>query len=249
MHYILTLPPVALFFALLLFVSVSMAMAMLMLLVLRRIFKVPTAAVPVATFLSVAATAWALALGFAAADVWSLRNAADQAASAERSSILRLEGIAEQGALDSDDLHDAIIQYAHVVRAVEWGENLNALPDPEVDDLLQAMRLTIVDLARADIPDPLLNKLVRDFDELQDARNARLSIGQSVVDDAKWYLVVLLTVMNMVAISACHLDRPVAGFNALVIYGVVVLASLWVLGIHINPYTQLTIPFEVVHTT
>lgn len=246
MHYILTLPPMALFFALLIFVTVSMAFAYVLLLVLRRLFKVPTSAVPVATFMSVTATAWALALGFAAADIWGFRNAADRAASDERSSILRIAGIAEPDALNLEELHDIMVSYAERVRDIEWGRDLNSAPDPEVEEILQSVRVLIVELSGTDLPSPLINKLVRDFDELQDARNARLSVGQSVVDDAKWYLVIILTIMNMVTISACHLDRPMAGLNALWIYSVVVLVSLWVLGIHINPYTQVMIPFEVV---
>lgn len=246
MHSILSLPPAPLFFTILLFVTIAALVAFLVLYTLRRVFKTATAAVPVATFLSVTATAWALALGFAAADIWTLRNAADKATSEERSAVMRLAGIAEVEALDIPELLEVMEDYVERVSTVEWGQNLNAVADPEVDEILQAVRLVIVDLARSGLPVPLVNKTVRDFDELQDARNNRLSIGQSVVDDAKWYLVIILTVMSMIAISACHLDRPVAGFNALWIYGVVVLSSLWVLGIHINPYIYLPVPFEVV---
>lgn len=246
MHSILSLPPAPLFFTILLFVTIAALVAFLVLHTLRRVFKTATAAVPVATFLSVTATAWALALGFAAADIWTLRNAADKATSEERSAVMRLAGIAEVEALDIPHLLEVMEDYVERVSTVEWGQNLNAVADPEVDEILQSVRLVIVDLARSGLPVPLVNKTVRDFDELQDARNSRLSIGQSVVDDAKWYLVIILTVMSMIAISACHLDRPLAGFNALWIYGVVVLSSLWVLGIHINPYIYLPIPFEVV---
>lgn len=246
MHSILTLPPALLFLALLLFVSVTAGLALLLLYALRRVFKTPMTAVPVATFLSVVATAWALALGFAAADIWTLRNAADRAASEERSAVLRLAGIAEAEALDVAELHQVMVDYVERVSTVEWGQNLNGAADPDVDEILQSVRLIIVDLAMGGLPVPLVNKTVSDFDELQDARNDRLSVGQSVVDEAKWYLVVILTVMSMVAISVCHLDRPMAGFNALWIYSAVVLASLWVLGIHINPYIHMTVPFAVV---
>lgn len=235
-----------LFLAILLFVTVGASAAMLLLYGLRRVFKTMTMAVPVATFLSVVATAWALALGFAAADVWTLRGEADKAAFAERSSVMRMIGMAEAAALDIPELREAIVEYVDLVTTVEWGTDLNSTPNTAVDEVLQAVRLTIIDLARGEAPQTLVSKTVNDFDELQDARNARLSVGQSVVDEAKWYLVVILTVMSMVTIAACHLDRPAAGFNALWIYGVVVVASLWVLGIHINPYTHLPIPFEVI---
>lgn len=235
-----------LFLAILLFVTVGTSAAMLLLYGLRRVFKATTMAVPVATFLSVVATAWALALGFAAADVWTLRAEADKAAFAERSSVMRMIGMAEADALDIPELREAIVEYVDLVTRVEWGADLNSTPYVAVDETLQAVRLTIIDLARSEAPPTLVSKAVIDFDELQDARNARLGVGESVVDEAKWYLVIILTVMSMVAIAACHLDRPAAGFNALWIYGVVVVASLWVLGIHINPYTHMAIPFEVI---
>ena len=235
-----------LFLAILLFVTVGTSAAMLLLYGLRRVFKATTMAVPVATFLSVVATAWALALGFAAADVWTLRAEADKAAFAERSSVMRMIGMAEADALDIPELREAIVEYVDLVTRVEWGADLNSTPYVAVDETLQAVRLTIIDLARSEAPPTLVSKAVIDFDELQDARNARLGVGESVVDEAKWYLVIILTVMSMVAIAACHLDRPAAGFNALWIYGVVVVASLWVLGTHINPYTHMAIPFEVI---
>lgn len=246
MHSILSLPPVQLLLAIVLFVVVGTGVAMLLLYMLRRVFRTSSMAVPVATFISTVATAWALALGFAAADVWTLRADADKAAFAERSSVMRLVGMADTQALDIPELREAIIDYVALVTTDEWGAGLNSRPHTGVDDALQAIRLAIIDLAYGEAPEALVDKAVNDFDELQDARNARLGVGESVVDEAKWYLVVILTVMSMTTIGACHLDRPVAGFNALWIYGIVVVASLWVLGIHINPYTHLAIPFEAI---
>lgn len=248
LHFILSLPPVQLLLAIALFVVVGAGAAMLLLFGLRRAFRTSSMAVPVATFISAVATAWALALGFAAADVWTLRADADKAAFAERSSVMRLVGMADAQALDIPELREAVIDYVDLVTTVEWGADLNRRPHREVDEALQAIRLAIIDLAYGEAPQALVDKAVNDFDELQDARNARLGVGESVVDEAKWYLVVILTAMSMVTIATCHLDRPTAGFNALWIYGVVVAASLWVLGIHINPYTHLAIPFEVIDT-
>ena len=45
---------------------------------------------PVAAFVGTIATAWALSLGFTAADVWSVNSRATQVASEERSSMIRL---------------------------------------------------------------------------------------------------------------------------------------------------------------
>ena len=51
------------------------------------------------------------------------------------------------------------------------------------------IRLAMIDLAKAGHPDPIISQMVQDLDELQDARNSRLAIGTSSVNQLKWYLV------------------------------------------------------------
>jgi hypothetical protein len=82
---------------------------------------------------------------------------------------------------------------------------------------------------------------VQDFDELQDARNERLAIGASAVDETKWYFVLCLTVMAMVTIAVVHADTPKAARNALFIYAVVVGVCLWIMAINANPYNGMPI--------
>jgi len=225
-----------LFLAILLFVTVGTSAAMLLLYGLRRVFKATTMAVPVATFLSVVATAWALALGFAAADVWTLRAEADKAAFAERSSVMRMIGMAEADALDIPELREAIVEYVDLVTRVEWGADLNSTPYVAVDETLQAVRLTIIDLARSEAPPTLVSKAVIDFDELQDARNKRLALGGNSISQYKWYLVLFLTFLSMVSIAAVHAERPPAARNALAVFAVAAVVSLWILALHAMPY-------------
>src|SRR5690606_36139090 len=96
----------------------------------------------------------------------------------------------------------------------------------------------LIAAASAGLPDAIAGKLVQDFDELQDARNDRLAIGQSLVDEAKWYLVAVLTLMTMISIVVVHLDRPQGAARALVIFAAVALSSLWVLALHVHPYAH-----------
>ncbi len=86
-------------------------------------------------------------------------------------------------------------------------------------------------------PAPIVTQLVNDFDELQDARNDRLAVASSSVDEYKWYLVVALTFLTAAAIAATHADRPQAGKQALLLYSLAASISLWILAIHANPYT------------
>ena len=201
--------------------------------------------VPVATFLSTVATAWALALGFAAADVWANTTLATQAASEERSSISRLAGMARPDALDLPMMREGLINYNNAVRDIEWGQTANTEATPEVDEALQVIRLSIIVASRSGTSEPLLAKMIQDFDELQDARNKRLAIGDSSVSEYKWYLVFFLTFLSMVSIVAVHADRPAAARNALVIFATAATVSLWILILHATPYTgEAAITFE-----
>ena len=205
--------------------------------VLRRRYRNLSRAVPVSTFISTIATAWALALGFAAADVWSARAQAEQAVSEERSAIIRLIGIAGAYALDLPQIMKSLARYQHEVRETEWGTGYNRTPLQSVDAALQQIRVDIVKLAQSGVPGPLVGKMTRDFDELQDARNTRLAIGTSSVSTHKWNLVLFLTLLSMVAIAATHADRPTAARNALSIFMVAAVVSLWFLALHATPYS------------
>jgi len=191
---------------------------------------------PLPTFIGAITTVWALSLGFAAADVWSVRANAERLASAERSSISRLAGMARAEALDSLQLRQALSLYANAVERDEWTRDQNTQGSPEVEVALQQIRLAFIALARADTPDALIDKMARDFDELQDARNERLAIGQGAVSNYKWYLVLFLTMLSMLTIAITHVGQPRAARNALLIFNVAAFVSLWILALHANPY-------------
>src|SRR5690554_751094 len=91
---------------------------------------------PVAAFLGTVATAWALALGFAAADVWAINAEAMHSASSERSSLSRLEGMSAENALNSVELHQAIKDYRVAVSEIEWTRQMNIKPAVEVERAL-----------------------------------------------------------------------------------------------------------------
>jgi len=191
---------------------------------------------PLPTFIGSITTVWALSLGFAAADVWTIRANAERLASAERSSINRLAGMARGEALNSPQLRQALSVYATAVDRDEWTRDQNTQGSPEVEVALQQIRLAFITLARTDIPDALIDRMAQDFDELQDARNERLAIGQSAVSNYKWYLVLFLTMLSMLTIAVAHIGQPRAARNALVIFALAAFVSLWILALHANPY-------------
>ncbi|SHE75481.1 DUF4239 domain-containing protein [Devosia limi] len=243
MHTIASLPPALLLAAITFFCIAAMGLALLLLRYASGVASKAPELVPVAAFLGTISTAWALSLGFAASDVWSLGSRADQASAWERSAVTRLLGIAEPNALDIPVMHSALLSYMHAVHNREWNDKGNRLSDPEVDAALQAVRLAIVGMTRQGVADPLIIKAAQDFDELQDARNERLAVGQSAVDETKWWLVLFLTGLSMVAIAVVHADRPGAGRNALIIFAIAAGFSMWILVLHANPYQDMSSPF------
>lgn len=193
-------------------------------------------AIPVPTFIGSVTTAWALALGFAAADIWTVNAHAERVTSQERSAISRLAGMASASALDSPELMEALRGYKVAIIQHEWQENANSVQAAEVDGAIQQIRLHIVRLAIAGVPEALVAKMTADFDELQDARNERIAIGAGSVSEYKWYLVLFLSFLSLVTIAAIHADKPLAGRNAIFIFTIVSVVSMWILAIHANPY-------------
>lgn len=191
---------------------------------------------PIGAFIGTIATAWTLALGFVAADTWAVNGRADQAASEERSSITRLIGMARPDALNDPVLLKALTTYRVAVVTDEWGKSANTQPVRPVEEALQNIRIALISMARTDIPGALMSQMVQDFDEMQDARNTRLAVGASSVNHYKWYLVLFLTILSVVVISAVHADRPKAARKALGIYIVTAVMSMWILAIHTSPY-------------
>jgi len=234
---IIALSPLPLLLAFIGFCAASMLLALVLLSFLHRRWIADARTLPVAPFFTAITTVWALSVGFAAADLWSVRAQAEQAASAERSSVARLQGMAAVDALDAADLREALSAYVAAISTDEWGASANTEPSAEVEAALQRMRLAIIGLANRGTSGPLLAKMAQDFDELQDARNARLAIGVSSVSEYKWYLVLILTVLSMAAIAAVHADRPPAARSALMIFALAAAVSLWILALHANPYS------------
>jgi hypothetical protein len=241
MHAILTQPAPMLMVTVVAFCLLSLAVSFAVLRIWHRVFRGSAGQVPAPAFLGIVATAWALSLGFAASDVWTLSAQADQAVSAERSAVKRLLGVSEQRALNLPAMHAAVVDYAKLVPTAEWEEMLSRGADPRVDEALQRIRLGLIDMANRGVATPLVSKAVQDFDELQDARNERLAVGESAVDETKWYLVLCLTVMAMVTNAIVHADTPKAARNALFIFAVVVGACLWIMAINANPYAGMPV--------
>lgn len=223
----------------LVFGAVLVAASLALLKLLNRAFAERPEAVPLPAFIGTVTTAWALALGFAAADIWSVNARAEQIAAQERSSLGRLAGMTTIDALNAPALLDALQRYATASTEHEWRANANSVPAAQVDAAVEAIRLEIVKAARADVPATLIAKMVNDFDELQDARNARLGLGARSISDFKWYLVLFLTGLSVVTIAVLHADRPEAGRNAIVIFACASTVSLWILLLHANPYTGI----------
>ncbi|AUZ06506.2 hypothetical protein ADP71_33700 [Vitreoscilla sp. C1] len=193
---------------------------------------------PIPVFLSTLATTWALAFGFVASDIWSVNNQAAQAASAERSSLSRLLGMTQIEALNDGVLHQQLTVYRSSVSQFEWGRDLNAAPNSEVEQALQAIRMGL--LARADAgntPDTITARMIDDFDELQDARNERLAIGASNINAYKWCFLIVFSLLVQLAVAAIHADRLQGGRRAVGWYAIMVAMSLYVLALHVNPYT------------
>lgn len=235
MNTIFALDPLPLLAAFIAFAAASFLLSLAALRWFHEQWRTDATVLPVAPFFTAVTTIWALSVGFAAADLWNTRAHAEQAAAAERSSISRLYGMSAAGALDVPPLREALSAYVSAVAQTEWAI-ANTDAGERVEAALQQIRIATIEMARAGAPSALMFRIAQDFDELQDARNARLAIGVSTISEYKWYLVLVLTFVSMIAITAVHADRPRAARRALLIFAVAATASLWILALYANPY-------------
>ncbi len=217
--------------------AVSYGIAVLILRIMHRRLEGEGARVPVPAYFTAVTTIWALIFGFVAAEVWQMNNRAVEASLAERSSIQRLAGSAAVEALDLFTLRVGLSDYVTAVTEDEWGAGANGAPHPRADAAVQAIRLALLEAARTNTPEPLLAKMIVDFDELQDARELRLAIGQRHVAELKWALVVVLALLSQIAIAFVHRDRLRAGRAAIAIFTVAACLSIWLVALHASPYS------------
>jgi hypothetical protein len=245
MEYVFAADPALMFVIFVAFGLVTFAVSVGFLRFLGRNGMPNQAAMPVPNFAASITTAWALALGFAAADIWTVNARAQASASEERSAIARVAGVAATQALNRPDLIASLVAYKSTVETEEWGRFLNTEPAPAVDAAIEAIRVILVDMSISGLPGPLISKITDDFDQLQDARSARLAIGGTPFSQYKWYLVLILTVLSQVALASVHADRPRGGRTALAIFTVAASICLWILALHANPYVGVArIEFE-----
>jgi len=113
--------------------------------------------IPIAAFIGTVATAWALALGLVAADIWAVGSKADQATSDERSAIVRLISTANSPAINAPQLRGAPIKYRTAVIDDEWTKNINLSLVTSVEAALQNIRNKIFAKSQSDLPTPIIS--------------------------------------------------------------------------------------------
>jgi len=192
--------------------------------------------VPVAAFIGVISTAWALSLGFAANDIWNNNFIARQAAKEEQSSLIRMLGLVGPDVLDEKKIFELTLDYAEAVIEDEWVEAKNAEGSMRVELILNQIRRELVDLSTRNSYPAIIANLINGFDNLQNLRMQRLSIGGGWIDIYKWYLLLFLTLLTVVSIAASHADKREAGVLAIRIYVIAATISLWIIALHANPY-------------
>lgn len=237
MHGFFTWHPAAL---LLCFALLGMCLFLFGAMALRRSmrqYEAHASTMPAVVLLSTIATTWSLLFGFTASDVWNNNTAASQAASAERSSLSRLMGMTQVTALNDAFLHQQLHTYRTSVAKLEWGEGLNQVPHPQVEQTLQAIRMGLLQrINSGSTSDIVMTRMVEDFDELQDARSERLAIGAANIDGYKWWFLLAFSFLVQSVVAAIHADRLKGGRKAVACYALMVALCLYVLALHVNPY-------------
>lgn len=214
----------------------NFAIGYLFLRIFEKYTKTDALSIPIGAFIGTIATAWALSLGFVAADIWSINLKADEVANQERSAIYQISNMASPQILDSQNLSLLMSEYSQTVSEKEWLQSKNTEPLDSVEDILQRINEEIANLSAKKIPDAFIFQLMNNFDQLQNARNERISIGTASIDLHKWYLLFMLTVLTTITIVSAHADRRNAAIKAIIIYSITASLCIWILSMKASPY-------------
>jgi hypothetical protein len=239
MQFVLSLPMSAMIALATVYVALCISSGLLILKLAPRMCDRLQVHVPQPNFMSVVATAWALSLGFAASDLWNVGGRADEAIATERSALHRIISAASDDGFNHRKLYERAHDYAQLVEKDEWTIRQGRFGAPSVDEAIRGMRLTIMEGFLSDVESPVGVKLMNDLDKLLDARTARLGIAITSIDASKWYMLLALTFLTSITIALAHLNQPLAGRNALIIFGLTSVAGLWVLVAHTDPFADV----------
>ncbi len=192
-------------------------------------------------------TCFVFFIAFMAADSFQGYNNARNLLINENNSVNRLLATPLDSPVVSKRIHEQVVKYLQNVTDNEWGRNFNKSADPSVDDALNDLTIIVND-PRARCLETQKNSctdtaaasnILRQLDELRQARDSRLAIGARGGDPFRYYLSMFMALNAAISLVLLMIRNRRAATIALTMY----CTSLWVIFmiviLHSNPYVGL----------
>lgn len=202
---------------------------------------------PAVPFIVSVTSVFALLLAFNAGRIWSNQHEAEHSFRDSASATVRLSQFLGPRGIDAPDGVDALhrLVAAYVKEETVTGE---VKPNAEVMHAIEDLRRVLIQVS-ATAPSPVSFELFRLFDQITEARAARLWVSHTYRHNGTWVVIFFLGFLSHLTIALVHADRPRAGLRALLIFGFATTAAYWLLLASINPFANIEGVLPAMQTT
>jgi hypothetical protein len=209
-------------------------------------------------FLALPAIMFAFLMGFMSTESWQNYSHGRAALINETAAIMRILNVPIEPEVFQTKSNTYIKSYLENVVNEEWLANNNESSSLKAQEALKNIEINIwqANAACAEGPGKLTScsgsvatsALIKAVDDLQIARQERLSLGYQGTSRMKWLLGIMLGFISALSVVAVHKHNQKTGVIALILF----CSSMWVtfsmVTLYINPYkwTQKLMPVPLI---
>jgi hypothetical protein len=196
----------------------------------------------VAPFIVIPTSIFALSSALLGVSVWDHFQSNAKSISVEAQAIQAYITLVKSAPLENRViLVDEARKYARAALDEEWGVIATQhRPDSDTSALLQKLISHTVQIAIDNkLPPFLQSSLLQSVQNINNARNARLSIINDEPDAIRWLCIILLGVMLLMSVALVHLDKPKQMLAALTFAATSICIVVSLVGLAVNPFAGI----------
>ena len=209
-------------------------------------------------FLALPAIMFAFLMGFMSAESWQNYSHGRAALINETAALVRILNVPIKPEILQTKSNAYVKSYLESVINEEWLAKHNESSSLEAQEALKNLEITIWQ-ANAACTDGASNQasctssvatsaLIKAVDDLQIARQERLSLGYQGTSSVKWFLGIMLGFISAISVVAVHKHNQKTGVIALMLFCISMWMTFSMVTLYINPYkwTQTLKPVPLV---
>lgn len=209
-------------------------------------------------FLALPAIMFAFLMGFMSAESWQNYSHGRTALINETAAIMRILSVPMEPKVFQTKTNTDVKSYLESVINEEWVTNYNESTSLKAHEALKNLELNIwqAHAACADVVSKqtsctgsvATSALIKAVDDLQIARQERLSLGYQGTRSTKWLLGIMLGFISAISVAAVHKHNKKTGVIALTLFCISMWITFSMVTLYINPYkwTQTLKPVPLI---